>query len=356
MNSNASNEGGATSAAHTPTQAPATLPPTYRALVCHTLSEDLSGVEMRSLPTRLPGPGEVLVRLRAAALNFPDYLMTQGKYQLRPPLPFVPGLEAAGVIGAVGADVTDVEVGQRVVVKPRTGGYAELAVVPSTAVRPIPGNLDFAEAASYQAGSITAYVSLVRLGRLAAGETLLVHGSTGGVGIAAVQLGRHLGAHVIATGTSDEKLKVALAMGAHEVINLREGMRERVKALTGGRGADVIFDPVGGDVFDESLRCIAWGGRLLIIGFAGGRIPSVTANIPLIKGFSLIGVRAGEYGRRDPVKGAENQKAIDLLAAQGVFRPYICARVPLEQSLDALRMLAERRVIGKVVIEMPDRG
>lgn len=332
---------------------PVTLPPAYRALVCHTLSDDLSGVAMRSLPTRLPGPGEVLLRVRAASLNFPDYLMTQGKYQFRPPLPFVPGLEAAGVVAALGEGVTELKVGQRVVAGTPTGGFSELALVPAKAVRPIPGNLDFAEAASFQAASITAYVALVRLGHVAAGETLLVHGATGGVGLAAVQLGRHLGARVIATGSSDEKLKVALANGAHEVINLSDGFRQRVKALTGDRGADVIYDPVGGDVFDESLRCIAWGGRLLIIGFASGRIPTVSANIPLIKGFSLVGVRAGEYGRRDPVKGAENQKAIYDLVAQGVFRPHIGARVPLERAIDALRMIEERRIVGKVVIEMP---
>lgn len=172
--------------------------------------------------------------------------------------------------------------------------------------------------------------------------------------MATVQLGRHLGARVIATGTSDEKLAVVREQGAHEVINLtRENLRDRVKELTGGRGADVIFDPIGGDVFDESTRCIAWDGRLLVIGFVSGRIPSITANIPLIKGFSVVGVRAGEYGRRDPVKGAENLRAIDLLAGQGVFRPYIGARFPLERALDALKLLAERKVLGKAVIEMP---
>jgi len=329
------------------------IPDSYRAVVCHRLSDDLSGVSVDTLPTRLPGPGEVLVRHQAAALNFPDYLMTQGKYQLKPPLPFVPGLEAAGIVAALGEGVDKVAIGDRVVTKPRPGGFAEQAVLTTAQVRGVPEGLDFAEAASYQAGSITAYVSLVRLGRLAAGETLLVHGSTGGVGLAAVQLGRHLGARVIATGTSDEKLKVATALGAHEVINIAGGFRERVKELTGGRGADVIFDPVGGDVFDESLRCIAWGGRLLVIGFASGRIPTVPANIPLIKGFSVVGVRAGEYGRRNPAHGAENLKAIDALAAQGVFRPWIGARIPIERALDAFRLIERRQVVGKVVIEMP---
>lgn len=325
----------------------------YRALVCHRLSDDLSGVEMRSLPARAPGPRQVLVRLRAASVNFPDLLMTKGLYQFRPELPFVPGLEGAGVVEAVGSEVTGFSVGERVLAHNKTGCFAEQILLPDTAVRRIPGGLDFAQAAAFQAAAVTAYVALVRRGNLAAGETLLVHGASGGVGMATVQLGRHLGARVIATGTSDEKLAVVREQGAHEVIDLRrENMRERVKELTGGAGADVIFDPVGGDVFDESLRCIAWDGRLLVIGFASGRIPSVSANIPLIKGFSVVGVRAGEYGRRNPARGAENLRAIDVLAEQGVFRPYIGARFPLENALDALRLIAERKVVGKAVIEM----
>lgn len=330
---------------------------TFRALVCQRLSDDLSGVGMQSLPCTAPGPREVLVHLRAASVNFPDLLMTKGLYQFKPDPPFVLGLEGAGVIGAVGAEVTDFQVGDRVLVNQKTGCYAEQVVLPAASVRRIPPGLDFAQAAAFKAAAVTAYVALVRKGALAAGETLLVHGASGGVGMAAVQLGRHLGARVIATGTSDEKLAIVREQGAHEVINLtREDLRERVKALTDGRGADVIYDPIGGDVFDASTRCIAWDGRLLVIGFVSGRIPTIAANIPLIKGFSVVGVRAGEYGRRDPVKGAENLRAIDLLAEQGVFRPYICARFPLEQSLDALRYIADRKVVGKIVIEMPERG
>lgn len=327
---------------------------TYRALVCQHLSEDLSGVGMQSLPCVAPGPREVLVRLHAASVNFPDLLMTKGLYQFRPDPPFVLGMEGAGVVAAVGAEVTEFRVGDRVLAHQKTGCYAERILLPVTSVRALPSRLDFAQGAAFQAAAVTAYVALVRKGALAAGETLLVHGASGGVGMAAVQLGRHLGARVIATGTSDEKLAVVREQGAHEVINLtREDLRDRVKALTGGRGADVIYDPIGGDVFDASTRCIAWDGRLLVIGFVSGRIPSIAANIPLIKGFSVVGVRAGEYGRRDPVKGAENLRAIDLLAEQGVFRPYIGARFPLERALDALRHIAERKVLGKVVIEMP---
>lgn len=327
---------------------------TYRALVCSHLSEDLSGVGMQSLPCKAPGPREVVVALRAASVNYPDYLMTQGRYQFKPEPPFILGMEGAGVVAAVGSEVTGFAVGDRVLAHQKTGCYAERIVLPMSSVRALPKGLDFAQGAAFQAAALTAYVSLVRRGNLAAGETLLVHGASGGVGMATVQLGRHLGARVIATGTSDEKLAVVREQGAHEVINLtREDLRERVKELTGGRGADVIFDPIGGDVFDQSLRCIAWDGRLLVIGFVSGRIATVPSNIPLIKGFSVVGVRAGEYGRRDPVKGAENIRAIDQLAEQGVFRPYIGARFPLDRALDALRYLVDRKVVGKVAIEMP---
>ncbi|MEN9316116.1 MAG: hypothetical protein RIS35_2509 [Pseudomonadota bacterium] len=335
---------------------PAGVPGTYRALVCRAIADDLSGTAIETLPSRGPGPGEVLVYVRAAALNFPDLLTTQGKYQYKPELPYIPGMEAAGIVAAVGDGVTRVSTGDRVVIKPRTGAFAEQVVLPESQVRPIPGDLDFATAASYQAAAITAYVALVRCGHLQSGETLLVHGASGGVGVAAVQLGKHLGARVIATGTSDEKLEVVRSLGADEVINLtRENLRDRVKALTADRGADVIYDPVGGDVFDASVRCIAWGGRLLVIGFTSGRIPTIGVNMPLIKGFSVVGVRAGEYGRRNPVLGAENQRAIDELTAQGVFRPHLCARLPIERALDGLRMIADRKVVGKIVLEM-DQG
>lgn len=333
--------------------APAGVPASYRALVCRRIAPDLSGVAIETLPTRGPGPGEVLVAIRTAALNFPDLLTTQGLYQYKPELPYIPGMEAAGVIAALGDGVTQLQIGQRVVVKPRVGAFAELMTLSASLVRPIPDGLDFATAASYQAAALTAYVALVRCGHLMRGETLLVHGASGGVGVAAVQLGKHLGARVIATGTSDEKLAIIRTLGADEVINVtRENLRDRVKALTDDRGADVIYDPVGGDVFDASVRCIAWGGRLLVIGFTSGRIPTIGVNMPLIKGFSVVGVRAGEYGRRDPVKGAENQVAIDALTAQGVFKPHVCARLPLEQAIDGLRMIADRKVVGKIVLEM----
>ena len=342
--------GTATATAHA-ARPPEPRPDTYRALVCSHLSGDLSGVGLQTLPMRAPAPDQVRVRIRAAALNFPDLLMTEGKYQLKPPLPFVMGLEAAGEVAEVGSDVTGWSVGDRVLVHRKTGAFAEQALVQPNQLRKIPGNLDFARAAAFPASAITAYVSLVCRANLQPGETLLVHGASGGVGMGAVRLGRHLGATVIATGTSAAKLDVVRAHGAHHVLNLADGFREQVKDLTGGRGANVIFDPVGGDVFDESLRCIAWDGRLLVIGFAGGRIPVLPVNIALIKGFSVMGVRAGEYGRQDPAKGAANLKAIDRLADEGVFSPYVGARFPLSHAMDALACLAERRVAGKIVLE-----
>lgn len=323
-----------------------------RAMRVNELSEDISVLRLEDVTLPPPGPGEVRLRLKACSINFPDILMVQGKYQFKPELPFSPGMEGSGIVEALGEGVTKLKVGDRVVAGLRIGGFAEEVNASAEACRPIPGKMDFAEAAAYPAAYLTAYVALVCRGHLQKGETLLVHGSTGGVGLAAVEMGKLLGATVIATSASDEKLKIVKERGADHVLNVTQGFREKVKELTGGRGADVIYDPVGGDVFDESVRCIAWNGRLLIIGFTSGRIPSVPVNMPLIKGFSVVGVRAGEYGRRDPEAGKANIEAIDRLAAEGKIAPYICARFPLERAVDAMRMLQERKVVGKVVIEM----
>ncbi|PKQ07838.1 MAG: NADPH:quinone oxidoreductase [Alphaproteobacteria bacterium HGW-Alphaproteobacteria-11] len=323
-----------------------------RTMRVHELSEDIAVLRMDEVELPPPGAGELRLRLRACSVNFPDILMVQGKYQFKPELPFAPGMEGAGVVESIGAGVTKFKPGDRVVAGLRTGGFAEEANVAEAACRAIPGTMDFAEAAACPAAYLTAYVALVCRGHLQKGETLLVHGSSGGVGLAAVEMGKLLGATVIATSASDEKLKVVKSRGADHVLNVTKGFREEVKALTGGRGADVIYDPVGGDVFDESVRCIAWNGRLLIIGFTSGRIPTVSVNMPLIKGFSVVGVRAGEYGRRDPAAGRANIEAVDRLAAEGKIKPHICARFPLERAVDAMRMLQERKVVGKVVIEM----
>ncbi len=325
-----------------------------RALIVRALLPDFAGVEVGEVPTPSPGPGQVLVRVRAASVNFPDLLMTRGEYQLKPPLPFTPGLDLAGEVAALGAGVTTLTVGDAVVGGARLGGFAEYAVMEAAALSPKPERLSFAEAAAYPAAYLTAYVALVRRAQVQPGEWVLVHGAAGGVGLAAVDLARVLGCRVIAASASDHKLSVIQREYAPDaVVNVTGGFRERVKAITGGRGADVIYDPVGGDVFDECVRCIAFDGRLLVVGFTSGRIPTVPVNLPLIKGFSVMGVRAGEYGRQFPERGRENARAVADLAASGRIRPRVHAELPLGRWREAFDLLANRQVMGKAVIR-PD--
>ena len=321
-----------------------------KALVCRAIAQDISTLKLEEVDLPPPGPGAVRVAVRAASVNFPDILMVQGKYQFKPDLPFIVGGECAGEVIATGDGVKEWKPGDRVMGGALTGGFAEEALLPADRLRRVPDGVDFATAASFTTAYLTAYVSLVRRADLQKGEWLLVHGAAGGVGLAAVDLGRVFGAHVIATASNDEKRTFLKDYGADHVLPAT-GFREAVKELTGGRGADVIYDPVGGDAFDESTRCIAFNGRLLVVGFAGGRIPTIAANIPLIKGFSVVGVRAGEYGRRFPEKGRENIAAIDALLAAGKLRPHIHARFPLSRTVEAMQMLTTRQAIGKTVIE-----
>lgn len=324
-----------------------------RALVCTEISDDFSGVAVQTTMLPEPGPGEVRVRIKAASLNFPDLLLCQGKYQLKLDPPFTPGMDTSGEVDALGEGVDGFSVGDAVVAGMRHGGFAEYAVVPANVLQAKPEQMSFAEAAAYQVAYLTAYVALVRRGNLLAGETLLVHGASGGVGMAAVDIGKLLGATVIATGGCDTKLEQVKAKGADFVLNTARGFKNEVKALTGGRGADVIYDPVGGDVFDESVRCINFGGRLLVIGFASGRIATVSSNMPLIKGFSVVGVRAGEYGRQFPERGAENLKAIWQWAGEGKTTPHVHCELPFSDALEGFRKLQDREVIGKLVLR-PD--
>ncbi|PAX07267.1 NADPH:quinone oxidoreductase family protein [Sphingomonas lenta] len=319
-----------------------------RALRVSALSDDLSGVSLDEVPEPQRRPGQLLVRVRAASLNYPDLLMTRGAYQLKPDLPFTLGMEMAGEVVEADADGA-FRPGDRVAAGTRLGAFADLVAVDAAAARPIPPGTDDATAAALGAAYLTAYVALVRLGRLQADEWVLVHGATGGVGLAAVDLAQALGGRVIATSRSPAKLEVIASEHQPHATMPAAGFRDAVKKLTGG-GADLVFDPVGGDVFDESTRCIDFGGRLLVVGFTSGRIATVPTNVPLIKGFSVIGVRAGEYGRRFPERGAENLDAICSLAAEGRIRPRVHAAYELADWRAAFDAMARSEHVGKLVL------
>lgn len=316
-----------------------------KALVVSALSPDLSGTALIDVPKPQAAPGKVLIQVNAAALNFPDLLMTRGEYQLKPPLPFSPGMEIAGEV----IEGDGFEPGEAVVAGTRLGGFAERVLVDAASVRRKPAHLSFGEAAGVGAAYLTAYVALVRLAKVEAGEWVLVHGATGGVGLAAVDLAISLGARVIATSRSPEKLAILKELYPVEACLPASGFREEVKALTGG-GADVIYDPVGGDVFDESVRAIAFGGRLCVVGFTSGRIATVSTNMPLIKGFSVVGVRAGEYGRQFPDKGRENQEAIWRLATEGKIHPRVHAEYALADWRAAFEAMERSDIVGKIVL------
>lgn len=325
-----------------------------RAVVCEGLAEDFSRIALKDLPLPEPGDGEVRVRVEAASLNFPDLLMLRGGYQFKPTPPFTVGMDLAGTVDAVGSGVA-MQPGQRVAGGTKTGAFADYAIRSASALHPVPGAISAPHAAAYPAAYTTAYVSLVERGQLQAGETLLVHGASGGVGMASIDVGRILGATVIATTASEQKVQALRLAGAHHVIVLGpkpgDAFRDQVKALTNGKGADIIVDTVGGDIFDESTRCIAFNGRLLVIGFAGGRIASVKTNLPLIKGFSVIGVRAGEYSRQLPERGRIIRDEIWRWAAEGVTRPTVFAELPLENWREAFELMRDRRLVGKVVLK-----
>src|SRR3954467_10128475 len=322
-----------------------------RAVVCRALGAP-EKLQLEEFPSRDLKPDEVRVAIRAAGLNFPDVLMAAGEYQPKPELPFTPGVEAAGDVTEVGAGASGVAVGDKVIVKMRHGAFTDEAVVMPSQLTPMPSTFDYAEAATYLAGHGTAYHALIDRGKLQPGEVLLVHGAGGGVGLAAVEMGKMLGATVIAAASSEDKLAVAQARGAdHLVLYRREPFRDAVKRITDGRGADVVYDPVGGEVFEQSLRCIAWGARLLVIGFTGG-IGLARTNLVLIKGASVLGVRAGEGARRDRALGEVRLKALVAWAEAGRIRPNVSHRLPLEDYAKAMRLLMERKAIGRVALLM----
>jgi NADPH2:quinone reductase len=322
-----------------------------KAVVCRELGPPET-LRLESFAPTALWVGQVRVAIHAAGVNFPDILMAAGEYQLKPELPFIPGVEAAGEVVEMADSVSGVAVGDKVVVKLRHGAYADEVVVTPSQLMPLPSTFDYAEGATFFAAHGTAYHALVDRARLEPGEVLLVHGAGGGVGLAAVELGKLLGAVVIAAASSEEKLGVAKARGAdHAVLYGREPFRDAVKRLTDGRGADVVFDPVGGEIFEQSLRCINWGARILVIGFTGG-IGLAKTNLVLIKGASVLGVRAGEAARKNPALGDARVKALLEWAESGKLRPNISHRLPLPDYAAAMRLLIDRKAIGRVALTM----
>lgn len=300
-----------------------------------------------------PKKNEILIDVHAAAVNFPDTLIIEGKYQFKPPFPFSPGGEAAGVVAAVGEKVSHLKPGDRVMALTGWGSFAEQVAVPSYNVMPIPKGIDFNSAAAFGMTYGTSMHALKQRANLQPGETLLVLGASGGVGLAAVEIGKAMGARVIAAASSAEKLEVAKAAGADALINYsEENLKDRVKELTNGQGADVIYDPVGGDLFDAAVRSINWNGRLLVVGFASGRIPELPVNLALLKGASVVGVFWGSFAQRQPQDNLANFQQLFAWYAEGKLKPLVSQTFSLERAADAINALATRQAVGKVVVEV----
>lgn len=320
-----------------------------RAIVCNALT-GLDGLALEERPDPgAPGAGEVRIRIAAAGLNYADLLVTQGKYQVRHEPPFVPGFEAAGTIEAVGPQVTQLRLGDRVIAIPEAGAFAEVAVVAADRVYPAPAGLDAAQAAGFPIAYGTSFVALVEQAKLQAGETLLVHGAAGGVGLTAVEIGKALGARVIATASGADKCAIAAAHGADHVIDYKaEGVRERVKQLVGG--VDVVYDPVGGTVFEASLKVVNWNARLLVIGFAGGPVPQIPANILLVKNVAAMGFYFDSWRRHRPDVVKRAFSSLDAMVQAKQLKPLVSHRLPLGEFRAALELIQSRRSTGKIVL------
>lgn len=324
-----------------------------KAIICENWGAP-SSLQLRDVPSPEPGPKQVLVRVRLAAVNFPDALIVAGKYQFRPEFPFSPGGEMSGEILAIGAEVQHLAVGNKVVGLASHGAYAQEAVVDASHIIPLPADISDADlelAGSFMLTYGTSYHALKDRAEAKAGETLLVLGAGGGVGLAAVELGKLMGLRVIAAASSQEKRDAALALGADEVIDYTsENLRERIKALTESKGVDIVYDPVGGDFAEPALRSVGWRGRYLVVGFAAGDIPKIPINLLLLKGSALVGVFWGEFVRREPKLNAANMAQLFAWLNEGKINPLISKRYPLSQAPAALDALLARQAIGKVVI------
>jgi NADPH2:quinone reductase len=325
-----------------------------KAVICREFGPPES-LELEDVPDPQPGDGQILIDVYAAGLNFPDVLQIAGKYQFQPPFPFTPGAEVAGVVASVGAKVTGIKPGDRVMGMPGIGGMAERVVVTSDSINPMPAGMDFATASGFELAYGTSYHALKQRAQLQSGETLLVLGASGGVGLAAVEIGKAFGARVIAAAGSDEKLQIAKSRGADVLLNYGQAnLKDKMKELTGGKGADVIYDPVGGDLFDQATRSINWKGRLLIVGFASGTIPKYPVNLALLKGCSIVGVFWGDFKRREPEAYRQNCQELRTLFEQGQLKPLVSQEFPLAQYAAALNLFVHRQAVGKVVLRVRD--
>ena len=321
-----------------------------KAVICKAHGPPESLV-VEEIPSPVPGKGQAVVSVKAAGVNFPDTLIIQNRYQYKPPLPFSPGAEMAGVVKAVGEGVSTVVPGQSVFGLGVWGAFAEEVVIDAAALTALPDGMSFDVAASFSLTYCTSYHALVDRGGLQRDESLLVLGAAGGVGLAAVEIGKTRGARVIAAASSDDKLAVCRAHGADDTINYAlENLRERIAALTGGRGVDVVYDPVGGTFSDSALRDMAWGGRYLVVGFAAGEIPRIPLNLPLLKGCSIVGVFWGRLVDEDPASRARVISELLRLHGEGKIHPRVSARYPFERAADALNAVLHRTVTGKVVL------
>ena len=321
-----------------------------RAVLCKTLGMPDSLV-VEEVESPIPAEGEVLLSVKACGVNFPDTLIIQGKYQYKPDLPFSPGGEVAGVIKSVGTGVTNVKVGDRVIAFNTWGGFAEEMVVGADRLIPISDQMNFEEASAFILTYGTSYHALKDRAALQSGETLLVLGASGGVGLAAVQLGKAMGARVIAAASSEEKLQICQSNGADDLINYADqDFRQRVKEITGGRGVDVIYDPVGGATSELAIRDMAWKGRFLVVGFAAGSIPKIPLNLALLKNCSIVGVFWGEFTRRESDLNNQNNRELVQMYEKGLVRPHIHKVYPLSQAASALNDLMQKKVSGKVVL------
>ena len=323
-----------------------------KAIVCKTYGPP-ENLVLEEIDDPVASENEAVVQIYSASLNFPDGLQIQGKYQFQPPMPFTPGSEVGGVITSVGAGIQGFAVGDRVMATPGIGGLAEQVAVKADGLRKIPDSMDFKTAAGFAMIYTTSYYALKQRAQLQTGETLLVLGASGGVGLAAVELGKLMGAKVIAAASSDEKLDFVNRLNPDALLNYGDGeLKERVKELTGGTGADVIYDPVGGDLFDQSCRCINWNGRLLVVGFASGRIPEYKANLALLKGSSMIGVFLGRFRKEEPAEYEKNfAELLDMYDA-GKLKPIVTESFTMTDFVDAFNVFTERKVMGKVTLEI----